>query len=302
MITAGSTANGMMSMRAAPEARTGTAVETGAATGAPPADEGFGELLTMAAAVDPTAALIAPDPGDTQRTLVRPPMNGNIVPGGGSFLPHLIQSFTDPRAAAPGAIPTLALDLQQAGAGHTATVLTEALERRVSSREANPEFLLQHASSPETLQRAATPANVPGSAALTPGQPGFDQALGQRLVMMVQQGMQHARVNIHPEHLGPLEIRVKLDAEGAHVVLQSPHAAVREVLEQALPRLREVLGEGGLELVDVDIGDPEQQASERDPEAATQAADRAEPDVGDEGFEPPAKTVAAPRGLLDTFA
>lgn len=305
MITAGAAVDGMSRLRAAPEAKPGTAAEAGAASGVPGSDERFGELLAMSAAVDPTAAaLLAPlahDPGDAQRILVQPPTSGNMLPGGGRFLPHLLQGFVDPRAAAPGAIGTLALDLPQPGLGQSATVLTGALERRVSSREAQPELLLQHASSQETLQRASTPATVPGSAALTPGQPGFEQALGQRLVMMVQQGVQHARINIHPEHLGPLEIRMKVDAEGAHVVLQSPHAAVREVLEQALPRLREVLGDGGLELVDVDIGDSGQQASERDPDAS-RGANRAEPDNGDESIERSERIITDPSGLLDTFA
>ncbi|MCC5863189.1 MAG: flagellar hook-length control protein FliK [Gammaproteobacteria bacterium] len=102
-----------------------------------------------------------------------------------------------------------------------------------------------------------------GQAALVPDGPGFGQGLGQRLIAMVQQGLQQAQLRIHPEHLGPLEVRLRTEGDAVQVTLTSPHASVREALESALPRLRDTLGEHGLSLAQADVGGGEREAAGR---------------------------------------
>ena len=104
-------------------------------------------------------------------------------------------------------------------------------------------------------------ALLAGQAALIPDSPGFGQGLGQRLIAMVQQGLQHAQLRIHPEHLGPLEVRLRTEGDAVQVTLASPHASVREALEAALPRLRDALGEHGLSLAQADVGGGEREAA-----------------------------------------
>ena len=50
---------------------------------------------------------------------------------------------------------------------------------------------------------------------------------------------------------------MSLQQDQASVAFVSQHAAVREALEQAIPRLREMLGEQELQLVQVDVSQRE---------------------------------------------
>jgi len=73
-------------------------------------------------------------------------------------------------------------------------------------------------------------------------------AVAQRAVVAIQQGLQQAEVRITPAHLGPIEMHIQLQEDKASVTMISPHAAVRELLDAATPRLRELLEEQGMSL------------------------------------------------------
>lgn len=84
-------------------------------------------------------------------------------------------------------------------------------------------------------------------------QPGWDQALGQNVLWMARNDVQVASMRLNPPHLGPLEVRVSFNQDQANVSFFSHHAVVREALEAALPRLREMFGQGGINLANVDV-------------------------------------------------
>lgn len=83
---------------------------------------------------------------------------------------------------------------------------------------------------------------------------GAEHAVASRVVWMVQQQVQSAHIRLDPPELGTLEVRVSVDGDQATVTFSSAHGNVRESVEQAIPRLREMLGEGGLQLADVSVG------------------------------------------------
>lgn len=85
------------------------------------------------------------------------------------------------------------------------------------------------------------------------GAPGWGAELGQKVVWLANQQQQAAQINVTPPHLGPIEIRLNLTSDQASALFVSPHAAVREAIEAALPRLREMLAESGLSLGNVDV-------------------------------------------------
>ncbi len=77
----------------------------------------------------------------------------------------------------------------------------------------------------------------------------FTQGLGDRLLMMADKALQSATIRLQPESMGPMEIRIAIDDDGAaRVVFSAQHGQTREALEAALPRLRELLAEQGLAL------------------------------------------------------
>lgn len=85
------------------------------------------------------------------------------------------------------------------------------------------------------------------------GRPGWSQAMGKQVLMMVNQNIGTAEIRLNPAHLGPIEILIDMSDEQVSVSMSSRHAAVREAMEQALPKLREMLDEKGFNLADTDI-------------------------------------------------
>jgi flagellar hook-length control protein FliK len=150
---------------------------------------------------------------------------------------------------------------------------------------------------------APTPATV--AVPTNPAQqPAFEQALGERLAWLVQEGRHDARIKLHPAELGSLDIRLSLDGDSTRISLASPHAAVRDALEQAVPRLRELLGSAGLDLSQVNVGTGDARSHGDLARPATPSL------AGHEHFAPAddaaahARTLAIrlPQGLVDTFA
>ena len=149
------------------------------------------------------------------------------------------------------------------------------------------------AASPTT----AAPIVVP------PGHQEWGAALGDRVVWMLRHEIQTAEVKLTPPHLGPVEIRLALHHDQAGVAFQAPHAATREALEAAAPRIRELLADVGLGQVSVDVG---QGGGSR---GQGRAAGFAPPGSWDDSAEeaaPAVAVVATPlrggSGLLDDFA
>lgn len=104
------------------------------------------------------------------------------------------------------------------------------------------------------------------------GQPRWDQALGNRVLWLVNQETHHAELRLNPPELGPLEVRISIDGERANINFTANHWAVREALESAIPRLREMFAESGLNLVDVNVSQhsfAEQQHSSPHPNQTT---------------------------------
>lgn len=80
------------------------------------------------------------------------------------------------------------------------------------------------------------------------GAQGWDGALGQKVVWLVNQRHQTAEMQLNPPNLGPLEVKITITNDQASALFVSHHAAVRDAIEAALPRLREMLAESGIAL------------------------------------------------------
>lgn len=85
------------------------------------------------------------------------------------------------------------------------------------------------------------------------GQPGWGQAVGAQIAWFVSQNISTASIRLNPQHLGPLEMEVTMDGDQARVAFTSQQGLVREALESSIPRLREMLSENGLNLVNVNV-------------------------------------------------
>ncbi len=66
---------------------------------------------------------------------------------------------------------------------------------------------------------------------------------------------QSAELHLNPPHLGPLDVVLKISGDQATAQFTSHHAAVREAIEQAMPKLRDMLANNGIMLGNTTVSD-----------------------------------------------
>jgi flagellar hook-length control protein FliK len=88
----------------------------------------------------------------------------------------------------------------------------------------------------------------------------WNTELGEKLLWMHKQAVPSAEIRLNPEHLGPISIKIDVNQDQATVAFTAQHAAVRDAIEAAIPKLREMLGGQNLNLADVNVS---QQQSEQ---------------------------------------
>ena len=141
-------------------------------------------------------------------------------------------------------------------------------------------------------------------------QPEWQQSLGERVQWLIGQQLQGARIRLNPAHLGPMEVRIQVQNDQASIQFMSAHGVVRDALEAAVPRLRDMLDANGIDLVDVDVSG--QSFAEQQHQAEGHRADARgagyELAAGGDDVDPAAtgprllETPLAAAGLLDLFA
>ncbi len=135
----------------------------------------------------------------------------------------------------------------------------------------------------------------------------WGESLGEKVIWMVGNQTQGAELRLNPPALGPLEVRVSMSEGQATLSFMTPHAAVREAIEVATPRLREMLGDSGINLggVSVNVGTFTQQNSfsRETPQGSNNWNPAAQ--AMDEEVAQGVMSVARPlpgRGMVDLFA
>lgn len=86
------------------------------------------------------------------------------------------------------------------------------------------------------------------------GDERWANSFSDRIVWLAKNDQQSAQLNINPPQLGPVQINLKLNGDQATAIFTSPHADVRQAIEDAMPRLREVLASAGIELGQTNVG------------------------------------------------
>jgi flagellar hook-length control protein FliK len=109
------------------------------------------------------------------------------------------------------------------------------------------------AHSPTTGTSALSPA-LELSVEIRLGQAAWRDEVGQKLTWMVSHNRQQADLVLNPPQLGRIEITLSLDGNQASASFTSPHAAVREALENSMTRLREILADAGVALGQTHVG------------------------------------------------
>ncbi|WP_018169720.1 flagellar hook-length control protein FliK [Thioalkalivibrio sp. ALMg9] len=105
-------------------------------------------------------------------------------------------------------------------------------------------------------------------------QPNGARELADQVRMLAQAQGGRTELKLHPPQLGSLDIRVLVEGDRTSIQFISANPVTREVLEAAMPRLRDSLAESGLMLEDATVSDQaaEEQAEQDERQAAAGAA------------------------------
>lgn len=169
-------------------------------------------------------------------------------------------SAKDPR----NTLPELSADLTRTPAKDR---LLEDFERRFENSLAravgvsggsplNPHGPLAAAGLPSQLGAPSTSLPIAHAHVATPlGHAAFGEDLSQRVLLLAGQRISSAEISVTPNDLGPISVSIEVRGQEAAMQFAAGHATTRAAIEDALPRLREMLAAQGLQLTQADVGD-----------------------------------------------
>ncbi len=142
------------------------------------------------------------------------------------------------------------------------------------------------------------------------GREGWSDEFTQKISWMSSQKNQVAELHLNPPDLGPLDVVLKIFDNQATAVFMSPHGAVRDAVENALPKLREMLADNGIALGNTTVSDQSPHDAERFMRQGSESGTTAQRDGSGEisrtekGLAAAAQLTSVRRhnGMVDTFA
>lgn len=151
----------------------------------------------------------------------------------------------------------LAIDAQLAATAKAGSAVSDAIIKEAPADLSRLAAQLQ----PGALQQAAAAAVPADKLTGRVGTPAWDQQLGQKVVWMAAGGDQSATLTLNPPDLGPVQVVLTVTNDQADAAFMSAQPEVRQALEAAMPRLREMMSEAGIAFgsATVSAGTPEQQ-------------------------------------------
>lgn len=99
-----------------------------------------------------------------------------------------------------------------------------------------------------TAAPAAPLSSTPALPPLSLDDPDWSASLSERVNWATESGLSEATIDLHPEELGPIRIRIETQGSLADVSFQAANAATRELLAQSLPQLRGLLNGQGMDM------------------------------------------------------
>jgi len=181
------------------------------------------------------------------------------VPALNSATPVVVDNLPQSAvAAAPEAQPGLDSEaLLAAGGQHAADAvdsadLAQSRLSAVASQSAAP--------AQNTLRPLGGEATMPRSEtiSLPVGHAGWGDELAGKVNLLVRNGVSEARLQLNPAGLGHVAIDIQTDGDKAVVTFHAQQGATREAIEQAMPRLREMFEQSGLQLTQGSVSDQSQ--------------------------------------------
>lgn len=124
----------------------------------------------------------------------------------------------------------------------------------------------------------------------------FAQELGQQIAWFTGHDVKQARIRLHPEELGSLDLKISVQHNRVDVVMHAQHPGAVAAVQQALPQLDQMLARHGLSLGHADVGQHD------GGDQANRHGHGQEVSAVDEATGPAHITPLAQLGLVDAFA
>ncbi|MFT3737066.1 MAG: flagellar hook-length control protein FliK [Rhodocyclaceae bacterium] len=129
------------------------------------------------------------------------------------------------------------------------------LEQAGLSSTQQAELMRQNQSVQTTAPTHAGHGGTAVSEVRTPvGQAGWAEEVGHKLVWTAQQDSGKAELVLTPAHLGRVEISIDLKGDQASASFVAVNPVAREALQDAMPKLRDMLAQSGINLGQADVG------------------------------------------------
>lgn len=210
-----------------------------------------------------------------------------------------------PPAAALMALPAIAPDVASVSLHANTGAVLDALLPAAGTLHDDPTTA---SLDPATAAAMAAPtgvtaaSNVPPAHALTlaspVGTPAFGEELGHQITWLGQQDLKQARIRLHPEDLGPLDIKMTVNHDKVDLTFIAQHPATVHAVQQSLAQLDAMLAQHGLALGHADVS----QQQRGDGNAAQRSTGGAPTTADENAVAGVAPTVYLAPTLLDTFA
>jgi flagellar hook-length control protein FliK len=135
------------------------------------------------------------------------------------------------------------------------------------------------------------------------GQSAWADEVGSRVLWMVGRAESKAELVLTPPHLGKVEVSINLNGDQTTAQFVAATQSARDALEQAMPKLREILAQSGISLGQANVSTSgEQQASGDDRGQRGGRGGIGQNDMDAGGAAPATRWVRQIEGLVDTFA
>jgi len=234
-------------------------------------------------------------------------------------VPGTLQTGVTPKTAAAAVVEkpageapvaaALTVPANRAAAGvELNTAMREAVAVAAQQPSAAPQSnAAALASLQNTAASVAAPALQPVQVTInTPvNQNKWADEFSQKITWLASSNQgQTAELHLNPPQLGPLDVVIKVSGDQATALFTSPHAAVREAVEQAMPKLRDMLADNGITLGNATVSD---QAPRDQGQSGTQRASAPSGnDIRETSATGNGTTRVSPisrhNGIVDTFA
>jgi len=165
--------------------------------------------------------------------------------------------------------PQRAIETMKTDLGNRLAAVADNVAEATTSRSATAPTTEVSAQAIATAVAGATTApaatySIAHAAVASPvGSSGFANELAQRVVVFAGQKVQRADIAVTPPDLGPIAVSIEVRGQEATLAFAASSHATRAAIEDALPRLRDMLSAQGLQLAGAHVGSEPRRESYR---------------------------------------